>query len=409
MKDIARVILFPAFSVMLGVVSCVAPDSSEKAITAFSIENPAIEGTIDENAKTISLEVPEGTNIRSLTAIFATTGVSVDIGSVAQISGMTVNDFSSPLVYTVTAEDNSTAEYIVTVTVTTKKITTYSFPSINATGSIDESKKTISVAVPGGTDLAALVADFTITGVSVSVGATLQQSGITANDFSSPVIYTVTASDGSTAEYTVSVVQSVSANWTVFDWTDAVSPPDGWQEREAMNSYCTIADGVLSFDSREGGNQAHYRYQFSTPLDTGSAMTLVFKARGDGEPNSLAWMLDFQNTYRGQVEIRNGQVGLQNGGSTIGTAAISASAMHTYMVSYEVLSEGVRINVYIDGAPTAALSGTVTVSTSSIFIRLGDMSNNNAYKGSLDWIMWTADGAFFPGGVDMPEGVSLTP
>ena len=409
MKSRIGLISFLAVSIMLWGVSCSALKSDEKAITTFSIENPAIAGTIDENGKTISLEVPEGTNIRSLTAIFTTTGASVAIGSVTQISGLTVNDFSSPVVYTVRAEDNSTAEYTVAITVVSRKITGFSFPSINATGSIDESKKTISVAVPGETDLTALVAVFTTSGMSVSVGATTQQSGATANDFTNPVIYTVKASDGSTADYTVSVVQSIPANWTTFDWTDDVSPPDGWQDRESMNTYCTVIDGILSFDSREGANQAHYRYQFSPSPDTGSAITLVLKARGDGTANSLAWMLDFQYMYRGQIEFRNGEVSLQNGSSTIGTVSISASVMHTYMVTYEILSTGLRINVFIDGAPTAVLSGTVTAAASNAFIRLGDMSNNNTYMGSLDWIMWTTDGAFFPGGVDMPEGFSLTP
>jgi hypothetical protein len=49
------------------------------------------------------------------------------------------------------------------------------------------------------------VANFTTTGASVSVGATAQVSGTTANDFTSPVDYTVTAADGSTVDYTVTV------------------------------------------------------------------------------------------------------------------------------------------------------------------------------------------------------------
>jgi hypothetical protein len=79
------------------------------------------------------------------------------------------------------------------------------------------------------------------------------------------------------------------------------------------------------------------------------------------------------------------------------------------MISFEAVTGGIRIKVYIDGAPTARLSGTVTAAPNGLFIRLGDMSNTNTYKGSLDWIMWTSDGAFFPGGVDMPSGFSLNP
>jgi hypothetical protein len=404
--------LIPCLAVLIN-LSCdknaVEPEQkSEKAITAFSFALPAAQGTIDETAKTITVEVPEGTNIRSLAANFTVTGVSVTIGTVAQISGITVNDFSSPLVYTVTAEDNSTASYTVTVRVITKKITSFSFSSISAIGSIDEAKKIITVAVPGGTDVTALVAAFTTTGVIVSIGSTVQVSGVTANDFTDAVVYIVKASDGTTSSYTVTVIRSEAANWNVFDWTDTVMPPSGWQDRDNMNTYCTIADGILSFNSDSASNQAHYRYSMS-PLDSGAKMTVVLKARGDGLANSLAWMVDFQSTYRGQLEIRNGQVSLQNGTSTIASVTVSASAMHTYMISYENIGSGMRINVYIDGAPTALLSGTVTVGASGTYIRLGDLSGSNTYKGSLDWIMWTTDGAFFPGGVDIPEGFSLKP
>ena len=46
--------------------------------------------------------------------------------------------------------------------------------------------------MPPGTDVTALVATFTTTGASVKVGSTVQVSGTTANDFTYPVVYTVT-------------------------------------------------------------------------------------------------------------------------------------------------------------------------------------------------------------------------
>jgi hypothetical protein len=47
--------------------------------------------------------------------------------------------------------------------------------------------------MPTGTDVTALVATFTKTGVIVRVGLNVQVSGTTANDFTNPVTYTVTA------------------------------------------------------------------------------------------------------------------------------------------------------------------------------------------------------------------------
>ncbi|WP_020676836.1 hypothetical protein [Geopsychrobacter electrodiphilus] len=83
-----------------------------------------------------------------------------------------------------------------------KAITTYSLNG--ADGIIDESAKTISVTMPTGTNLTALTATYTTTGKSLAVGPTQQISGGTPNDFTAPLSYTVTATDSSTAIYTIS-------------------------------------------------------------------------------------------------------------------------------------------------------------------------------------------------------------
>ena len=80
-------------------------------------------------------------------------------------------------------------------------MTTYSLAGV--TGSINEATKTISVTMPFGTDVTALVATFTNRGTGVKVGAAMQVSGTTPNDFTSPVAYIVSAADGTTATYTV--------------------------------------------------------------------------------------------------------------------------------------------------------------------------------------------------------------
>ena len=67
------------------------------------------------------------------------------------------------------------------------------------------SNRTIAVTMPYATNVSALVASFTTTGASVAVGAVAQSGGSTANNFSSPLTYSVSAADGSTASYTVTV------------------------------------------------------------------------------------------------------------------------------------------------------------------------------------------------------------
>ena len=80
-----------------------------------------------------------------------------------------------------------------------KAITAFSFASPAATGVINETAHTIAVTVPFGTNVTAVVPMIFITGASVSPA-----SGV-ANNFTSPVTYTVTAADASTQDYVVTV------------------------------------------------------------------------------------------------------------------------------------------------------------------------------------------------------------
>ena len=81
-----------------------------------------------------------------------------------------------------------------------------------STGVVDEGARTIAVTRPSGLSVTGLVATFTTSGATTTVGTATQVSGTTANDFTSPVAYTVTAGDGSQATYAVSVnVATVSS------------------------------------------------------------------------------------------------------------------------------------------------------------------------------------------------------
>ena len=167
----------------------------------------------------LTATVPYGTDLTALVATFTTTGVSLSVAGTVQTSGTTANDFSGSVVYTVTAADGSTAEYTVTVNQalnSAKEITAFSLTSSSnsslkqdITATVSENNRTITAVLPFSLSeavLTNLVPTFSTTGVSVSVGDTVQTSGVTSNDFSHTVTYTVTAEDGSTADYTVSII-----------------------------------------------------------------------------------------------------------------------------------------------------------------------------------------------------------
>jgi len=189
--------------------------NSGKAITAFSFAglSPAVTGVISESAKTIALTVPYGTVVTALVSSFTlSTGATVKIGTTSQVSGTTANNFATAMSYIITAEDQTTQSYLVTVTVaagsTTKAITAFSFAGLSpaVTGVISESAKTIALTVPYGTDTSTLVASFTLsTGATAKIGATSQVSGTTANNFATAKTYIITAQDLTTQSYVVTV------------------------------------------------------------------------------------------------------------------------------------------------------------------------------------------------------------
>lgn len=100
-------------SVVYSVTVTVAP-SSAKSIDTYALG--AYAGTINQTSKTIAVTVPYAYDVSALVATFTYTGSSIKVNSTAQQSASTVNDFTNPVTYIVTAADNSTVSYTVTVT-----------------------------------------------------------------------------------------------------------------------------------------------------------------------------------------------------------------------------------------------------------------------------------------------------
>lgn len=92
------------------ITGCKKP-SSEKKILSFKFVSPEVEAVITENAKTIVAVVPYGTDV---TALVPAITIS-DKATILPASGVP-QDFTNPVTYTVTAEDDSKVNYTVTVT-----------------------------------------------------------------------------------------------------------------------------------------------------------------------------------------------------------------------------------------------------------------------------------------------------
>lgn len=180
--------------------------SSEKAITSFTLGlTPPVAGTITGN--NIAVTVPSGTDVTALAPVI----VVSEGASISPNSGV-AQDFTSPVTYTVTAEDGTTSAYTATVTVTPAQssaadITSFVLGGLTppVAGTIDGNN--ITATVPARTDLTALVPT-----IVISDNATVDPASGVAQDFTSPVTYTVTAEDGTTNEYTVTITEAASVN-----------------------------------------------------------------------------------------------------------------------------------------------------------------------------------------------------
>jgi len=220
-------------------VTVTVSTSSAKSITAFAFGTTT--GVI--TGKNIAVTMPFGTDVTDLIATFTTTGVRVSVNGVTQVSGTTLNNFTNPVSYVVTAADGSTSTYTVTVTISTVSAKTITAYSLAGTSGIINGFS-ITVSLPFGTDVTALVATFSTTGKSVAVNGVTQFSGTTTNNFTNPVTYIVTAADNSTASYTVTV-NFTNNLWTWVSGTNALNP-NGVYGTQGTGSVNNIPGGRLS-------------------------------------------------------------------------------------------------------------------------------------------------------------------
>jgi hypothetical protein len=191
----------------------VEPAADAKAITSFALTTKDgtsvgnVNNTTTPVPTTIVINAPWGTDVKWLVPAIAIS----DDASVSPASAV-AQDFSEPVRYVVTAQDGSTREYLVTVRVAqgaaAKMITGFALKAKDGTdvgaGTRTALKDdTITVLVPAGTDVKWLVPTITI-----SDDASVSPASAVAQDFSEPVRYIVTAQDGSTSEYLVTVTEA---------------------------------------------------------------------------------------------------------------------------------------------------------------------------------------------------------
>ncbi|MRX65543.1 hypothetical protein [Maribacter luteus] len=180
--------------------------SAENELISFTFlasQNTDIETDVSANinitSNTITVNLPSDTPVTALTP-------SIIVSPKATINPKGIQDFTDAVTYTVTAEDGTTRSYSISTSSksSAKQITSFVFLltnnpiDVNVVATIDEENKTITAAMPPSTDLSGLLPE-----VQLSELATIDLTA--AQNFTGPLEYTVTAEDGSTTVYNVTI------------------------------------------------------------------------------------------------------------------------------------------------------------------------------------------------------------
>ena len=189
------------------------PAKTETEILSFSIAEQL--AVVDVIEKTVSIELPFGSDLTSLIAHFSLSdGASAFVGDTFQESGIATNNFSGDLVYTVTAEDGTTEmDWLVNVTLAPNheaQILSFSLPEQTQESVVDSENFTIACEVEAGIDLNDLAPEFTLSeNATAFIGTAEQESGTTTNNFRELVTYTIVAEDGTSQDWQISVANAL--------------------------------------------------------------------------------------------------------------------------------------------------------------------------------------------------------
>jgi len=271
------------------------------------------------------------------------------VGSNTATFNLNVGTYSNcSIVVTDSSLNSSVALSIPSFTITApvpssaKAITSFNLTQSN--GIIDEVNHTIAVNVPFGTNVAALAPSITI-----SAKATVSPVSGSTQNFSAPVVYTVTAEDGTAQIYTVTVnvgPDPVAANFTTISGSLTAS---GIQNN--MNS--VNSENVHGFNGLYFEKPAFGKITFSSSLDLTSSTTISF----------------LQNLGT-KLEMEQGLVGLNTVDSTV--FAASGAQIQIYGFPNVNLPKFVFRVTANNGSTLTAEEVATLISNKSLDCSLGD-------------------------------------
>lgn len=264
--------------------------STEKKILTFEIDGA--EGVIDETNHTVTVTVPYGTSVTARKPV-----ITISAKATIDPADGQVQDFGHPVIYTVTAEDDSTQAYTVTVIVADPAILSVTAPGEQT---LEEFAETADAAI---SELPATVAITSESGATelpcrwTLVGASFDRTPNATNTFRWKADTTGFTVNGQTVEGTVSIrnrapIPLSVLNQPVFDTektydgnADVTQPllageAIGLLEGDVGKVFVTVAGAF--YDSKNAGERTiTIAYEVCDGVDSDSAWK--YQAPEDGK------------------------------------------------------------------------------------------------------------------------------
>lgn len=297
--------------------------STEKKILTFEIDGA--EGVIDETNHTVTVTVPYGTSVTARKPV-----ITISAKATIDPADGQVQDFGHPVTYTVTAEDDSTQAYTVTVIVADPAILSVTAPGEQT---LEEFAETADAAI---SELPATVAITSESGVTelpcgwALVGASFDRTPNATNTFRWKADTTGFMVNGQTVEGTVSIrnrapiplsvrSQPVFDTEKTYDGNADVTQPVlageaiGLLEGDVGKVFVTVADAF--YDGKNAGERT---------------ITIVYKVE-DGISSDSAWK--YQAPEDGKVSGKINPAEIE-----VVSADVAASKKYDSTTGTEVLS-----------------------------------------------------------------------
>ncbi|GEM_PF-996594 len=354
--------------------------SRDAALSDLAVNGKKVEGFAPDTLD-YTVVLPYGTEkapVVTATARHAKAQVEI-----TQATGLTaLNNTATVLV---TAESGATREYTVSFTValdSAKAITGFKFESSqndlgaeDVIGTIDETAKTITATVPYGTGVTSLTPTITHTGVSISPESGIAQDF--TNSVTTPVKYTVTAANGTTAVYDITVYIALN------DEVSLSTFKIGGQDVKGLAEVNTEEGAILAISNFTGFKgiiveATDPNASVTVTLKRGETVTTVTDLANQAiEPYDViivtvvAENRETEGKYKVTVEpvsvtgvsLDKSETTLQVGASETLTATVKPAEATNKKVTWSSSDEAIA--TVVDGVVTAVGAGTATITVTT--------------------------------------------